>query len=841
MTGPVRRTGASCRAASARVPRVPRSSLAVPPRSSAGVLLGALLAAGLIGAGAAPASAATLATPAPTLGVLGGDDRLDCANPVAATTGAATADLAGFAGIFGTQPGTVDQVAAALGSVELLPALTICSPTFAGVPAPFEGTVASAPSRSRVGTGWRELGGTLVDPAALAPGDAVTVPQVDDAASLRVALATQPGNPATTVVIGDLAPGPSRLAIGRDARGVVATLTRADGTTTEAVGQPPVQRTPKATISGSARRWTVRLTGVPGTIVVLSSDGDTESAPAFGSADRTGRTSLGLRLGRKLRPGRAAYFEGTAASPGAQTLVSFNCRVRVDQRSVPSSIRCSPEDSGDIRDDFSGSSLGSGLWDVLGGAVRSSTQLALRAEAARASRAAASAPVAHRNAVMARSSAPAGAPITARPIPLAATIRRATLSGLRPFAADLNGDGQPDFWTDRASGSPRWWPTFGGTAGLVLISSPAGLSPHRVELAASSGDRDARQSELSAIDDITGDGVGELVIDLDERHAIVPGSRAWTSTTSPIRAPGLDDLGPTDLVVAPAVSSPGNAYGALDDSTGDGLRELAATDDLGGWTSVSPRDLTPGRLTRLATPARIPEVPAALQNAWTFDPAVPRVDPRTRIIAGRAISLRWPKVATEQGAGGIVELTIRDARGVAIGAPTTVSTPGNALLLDHDRATGDALLLAVEPACVGNGFDVPASCREHLMRVRADGTLRQRLATRVTRSIDYLGGARFIDDGPDADADADVVYPVGNQAIAAVDSARAGIVGTKTVPHAGVAVADRPFYEELRLVPVMTAGGKRRLTLALPERRKGARDLGTFEVAGAVPTEIVWQ
>ncbi len=798
------------------------------------------------------AEAAVVRDTVQPLGIVSQGSRPSCASPVAPLepTDIVDSELTHYLPKLAAP--AASELSATTYGAEFLPALSICSPTFAGIPGPITGTVASAPKRTRLGAGWRELGSTLLDPAALSPGDTLVLPEVDDAAQLRLSVARTPARAASTIRLTDLAPGPVKLSIGEDARGLIATLTRADGTTAEGIAKPAAPPTFAPTVSGTARRWKVSAQFFPGTIAYFSSYFDTgaydqDSKADFRPADASGVVVSYQRVPKSRRTVRGASVYVVAANREAQTFESYSCRIRANRRGRPTSIECEPNtleydyEEEDVQSPF-------GNWGTIYTSVRRLTDLGsgplsvgLRALASRPDRpSTGSTPsIAHRNAVMGRSAAPATAPLVAREITLAPAARAAGFNRLRPLGADINGDRAPDFWTDQRPTAPSWLPSYQGTAGYLLVSGPDGLSPHRVDLQARRYEMSASDSELSAIDDITGDGVGELIVDVRERHALIPGSRTWSGTTAPIRVSDPADLDPSDVLLAPSVSSPGSPYAALDDATGDGRRELSVTDDLGGFFSVSGDQLRRGELTRFPTVSRALPAPNAIRDVLGFETAAPRVDPRVRVISGQAVTLRWPVLASVKAPEGTVEIAVRDARGTDARPPIRVKTQGNAVLLDYDRPSGDVLLLVVGANCIKGRDYLRGKCREQFLRVRADGSIRQTLTVNPRKSIVYVGASRFITDGPDGDGDADVVFTVGNRAVGLAASTEPAVLSERALPTASIGDGRAPFYEELRLIPVVEPGGARTLTAALSNS-----SLATgynWAGDGSIPAAIAWK
>jgi hypothetical protein len=788
------------------------------------------------------------------LGILSDASKPNCASPTAPydeadfrAEGESDDDLG---------PGTVSdatyaQFGSAVLSVELLPSVTVCSPTFASLPGPFGGSVAGVDKTSRVGIGWREMGGTLASPAPLVPGDTVTVPEVDDAAELRVSIAKDVDQPAVTAHLSDLAPGPSTVAVSRDARGFVATLTRADGSTAESVVQPPVPPKLAPHVSGRPRQWKITTQQLAGTVLLaFASDDDSESGPALTQATATGPTSVSLKLDRKNR-GRHGTVFLISANREAQTTKFYACRIGLTRKRSPYGVRCVPYSFLDLFGGEVSSSVNFAIKHVSGPrpvVSRAQARTAFQAALHRFERAAAP----HRANVGFRRrplTATAAAAAPAAPITVAITARAkraidANLTNLRPLASDINGDHQTDYWTDNLPESSSWLPLTGGTAGFVLVSSPEGLEPPRVDVPTLARD-ETSDSEISAIDDVTGDGVGELVVDLGERHGLIPGSRSWTSSTFPITAPDPADLAGDERVLALSGSSVGAPYGTLDDVNGDGLHELAATDDSGAWFSASGADIVRGALTRLPSVTRRAPVPASVRDVISWETTAPQVSPGTRIIGDQAIALGWPKLASTTTPTGTVQINVRNANGLDVRPAIQVSTPGNAVLLDYDRLSGDALLLAVAPNCLGSFRAATRGCLETVLRVAADGRVKQTIAINPYdpgKGAIAVGTSRFLTDGPDADSDADVVAATYRNDLALISSATAGVIDPASVPQKQLPrPGGRVYYyaPQLRLFPVVAPDGTRRVNLALTSTT-AAGPYGDYPTT-AIPGEVVWK
>jgi hypothetical protein len=779
--------------------------------------LAALAAAGLSG-GLGSAQAATVFAPVQPLGVPGDATKPDCASPFAPwnKSDMAAADLAMDPNSSTVRlAGQSDFMFSMLG-LDLLPTATICSPTYSGLPAAFSGTTASRLPRSRVGRGWREIGNTFAEPAPLRPGDQLGIPEVDDAAQLRVAVTSGDDAPAAPVTFTDLSPGPSTVTVVRDARGVVARLTRADGSTSEGVAAVPVVPALNPSISGTARRWRIVTHQLPGTVVYANEFFEEEDGIGVAAAD--GRTVTVVDRGGRRRAGGDLILV-TASRSAMRFQIQF-CSV-TGRKGRPVAMSCDPFGLSEFFAVAARATKAAGpVTTPAQAAARFSA--GIRATAARAANA---------------------APLTAVPVARSASmLRDPSHGGLVPLAADVNGDGRTDFWSEELSFS-LGVSALTTTAGTVFVSGPGGLQPHRVQFSGprnSAFEDDDFDSEISAIDDVTGDGIGELIVDLGERQAMIPGDRSWGEHGAPIITFDPADLDPGDRLLQPSSSSPGAPYAALDDVTGDGRRELGATDDFGTWQGISGSQIATGSVTRLSAIARAVPTPSALLRTRLFADTAPRFDPRGRVIAGQLVALSWPTIATRKAPTGKVTIAVRDALGRDVRPPATATVPGNALLLDYDRRSGDALLLAVTPQCTGwwRRDTAPRGCTQTVVRVRPDGSVRQTLAmSRASHSTPAAQTARFISDGPDADGDVDIILTQDGLELSAVESVKTGTVAARDFATAAPKLLSerRVGSSGLRFIAVVSPDGTRHVFVSLRPAT------GDRRPEGAIPTEIVWK
>lgn len=781
------------------------------------LLLSAASALGLSSAAAATASATTIRDVAQPLSIIGNATKPACSSPTAPFE---TNDYLALGAVDGNLDGGDPLPTAGVGyaafGAAFVPTVVVCSPTFNDIPAPFSGTTKERLPRTQLGRGWRAIGSTLLTPSPLRSGDTLTIPELDDAAVLRAAISGADASAATTVSFTDLAPGPITLSVATDARGVVATLRRGDSTQDERVVTPTQPPALRPSLSVSGRKLTITTRHTPGTQVALTEAyGD---RTVYTSADAQGVSRVSFKLSRRAlrRPTPYLLF---AANPSTLELSIVNCETNRGRRGRVTTIGC-----------------GGGL-DFFSRLARTATRALRGAPAQRPAQAAR--PSRQRSSAAARARVANPVPLQARQVPRTTETRERQPYDVVPLAADVNGDGATDFWADDGGRGGTLNVLDTESPGTLLISTPNGLQA--VDLlrtdVADGEDSWSGDSEISAIDDITGDGIGELVIDLGERQAIVPGSKTWGTGTRRVAIPNPADLDADDLLLAPSVSSPGAPYAALDDVTGDGRHELAATDDYGTWQAIPSSALIPGRVQRIGMAARAVPTPGALLRTRESSSTAPRFDPRGRVIGGQLIGLAWPKIATRKDPVGTVRITVRDALGRDVVPPATTSVPGNALLLDHDRRSGDTLLLGVNVPCTtrSRSSRERGRCRQAIVRVRADGSIRQ--------TITLPGGvsataapqtARFLPDGPDADSDVEVLLTTDGTTL---NVAGSSLTGTVTAGQLGSAAsrlitADRLSYDGLRFYTVVRPDGQRRVYAFISPARSYGRQ--------QIPVEISW-
>lgn len=788
------------------------------PRPAFALILGATLA--LIPAGAATGSSVNDALQ--PLAVIGNNTRAACNDPagplqlsdaksiLAPASGTTASELAGS---LSDGTGETFPPATLLASFgfEFAPTVSVCSPTLEAIPPAFSGATAERLNRSQVGRGWRAIGNSIGSPAPLGVGDDLTVPELDDAATLRAAIATPDGTAATRITFTDLAPGPLRLRITQEQRGVVATLSRGDGSTSEQIVAPTSTPPLRAAVRGNRKTWTITSNHLPGSAGALLTFNT--GVRVKSNIGNDGRLTTTVRFRRPVTRKRSVFALITINQANLQYTYA-TCTVTTDRRRRPASIGCTTN----LYAAIFGLFFGLLDDDELDAARRSVLPPARSVSARRARSAAVKNPV----------------PLKIRQIQRTDATRERLPFALRPLAADINGDGAPDFWADDDGGLELNEVPFAPAVGTLLVSTPQGLRART--LLQRDGLRDESptlRSEVSAIDDVTGDGIGELIVDLGERHALIPGRGDWGTSSRPITVPDPTDLGSSDYLLRPSVSSPGAPYAAMDDATGDGRRELAASDDYGTWQSISSALLTPGSALTIGMATRALPTPGALLRARVAADQAPRFDPRGRIISGRYVSLSWPQIATTKSAVGRVTIAVRDAMGAAVTPPATTSVTGNALLLDYDRRSGDVLLLAVPVSCTS--YRLRTKCRQTIVRVRADGSIRQTIGLGGTLSATTAPqSARFLPDGPDADSDVEVVLSEDGSELSVASSTLSGLVGRSQLGHAQsvLLTEGRVPYAGVRLYPIAAPDGSRRV-FAVVNAAKRAGD-------ESIPVEISW-
>lgn len=774
---------------------------------------------------AAPVSslAGPLLRPATPLAVVAGGERPSCGERFAPLTSSElrtppssdqqlTLELSD--GVLPPSPtdvelGVADELEATTRSGELQPAIVICSATYPGIPGAPTGITAAKLDRSRVAPGWREVGSTLLESAALRAGDKLELPAVDAGAQLRVHVTSYDGGATTPITFTDLSL-PSTLTVTAQEGGLTARLARQGGATTDVVAADRRAPEPALSISGTPRSWQVTTQHLPNTAILAGLSPDEDPA-ALVRASATGTARFTLPYDGRARKSLQLVMFTTNYDAHLTQIV--NCKLAVRRRALPTVEECRVN---------AGTSLLMGFVVLIGESVDEAD--ALRATLAPATAAqgllarlrAASprqpeaAPPSDRAVVQSLAASRAAASPVALPklsaVPRSSAMVRLGAYGATPLQHDINADRQPDFWTDLGGwGVPRKQRR--DFAGYVFISSPRGLVPRRVKLPGGGADA-LNESEISSIADVTGDGVGELIVDVGERHAFIPSHRGLSQRTGPIDAGRR--TGATRRVIAPSLSSPGAPYAALDDVTGDRRRELLVADDSGTGVVVDSSQLGGTGVLPLAAGTGGYRTPKEITDRHRRTQA-PKGNPGLRIIAGQAITTSW-ELSTAL-LPGRATFTVRDASGADVRAPVTLSTTGDASLLDYDRPSGDLLVWVAPAGCT-------YSCRQALLRVAPDGTVRQQLQSTSDDGLD-LSSARFIEDGPDADGGVEVAFSRGGDGLGIVPSS---LLGELTSSQLGT----------LRLDPIViggkryrASGGWRPLPLVAPDGSRTTIIAGT--------------
>jgi hypothetical protein len=701
---------------------------------------------------------------------------------------------------------------ATITDTDLQASVTICSPTSRAIPPTIGRTTRSTLDRERVGPGWRELGGSLLAPAPLLPGDALALPAFTADAQVRVRAAPEPGAPTVTLALSGLGLA-STLRISTDARGVVATLERTDGSRAEAAAPAPQVPALQPRLTANQRSWQLTTRHLPGTTVYATTQFSGRDGMPLGGLALTRRDGkASVRLG--VRPSDVIDDVGSlaivATNRDAQVVRFWQCRLRLRVGVGPRSMRCRPWSLANVvanyldPEDVELVRAATPL-SAVRQSLRSRVPTTRRAHVTRRR----SRSTAHRLA----SAAPAVTPIALSP-GAAALGRRA----LRPLLADVTGDHLPDFWTDDARGAAG----VRTRIGTVFASGPAGLMAHEVVVPWLSAKVVTSDTDVSAIADLTGDGIGELVVDAgDDRLVVVPGTAAWRSDAAPITVPNPQAA--STLTLDPQLPAPGAPLTSLRDSTGDGLAELAVTTHSGGWLTVPSEQLQAAGTVHI--PAAVPLPPTSdLLRGWIAYGA-PDGNPQLRIIGGQAYAVRALKIATPRSPDGLLQVVVRDAAGQAVRAPSTVRTPGNAILLDADPRSGDLLLWSSAAACDMDRYG-DAPCHETILRVRADGTVRNSVRVRLWQTRLEASSARFLPDGPDADTDPEVALFTYPRALTVLPSSAVGAQTERRLP--GTTIAALPRYSSEgsdlpRLWSLVDLDGARRLLISLPRRDGSAR------------------
>lgn len=304
---------------------------------------------------------------------------------------------------------------------------------------------------------------------------------------------------------------------------------------------------------------------------------------------------------------------------------------------------------------------------------------------------------------------------------------------LQPFFADVTGDGRPETaYGDGLSTSPT----------LLVSASAGGWRSVRLR----STDR-LFPVDLSAAGDLNGDGIGELwASDLDGNARAIAGSPAWSSAPPKTLDVRTGTAGPRDLLTT-SESHPV----ALTDDTGDGRAELvvplSASLAHAGVATFASNDVPLGQ--RLSVPSALQTDPAAF---WTVvaDDALAESQ-ATYTPTGGAVVTRHGlvSVAPSPDAAGKQQLTlVRLAAGGRSFTALPVFTSARRVdLAGYDPAGDELLVTTAGEACKRT------SCVSRVLRLDPTGKVLGGIALRGGGTVT----AHFVDDGPDADARAEVV------------------------------------------------------------------------------------
>lgn len=600
--------------------------------------------------------------------------------------------------------------------------VTVCDPAVAttGQPlATITGDARDAPELEQLGAGLRSRGGEFGRAtAAAAIGDRFVLPATGAGSVIDVAVDTTNGAAATRIGPVTAAPTVVRVVGQLEAPGLVVEY--ADGTsTTHPVTLPGPAKT---TVSATSRKGRLELAvkAAPGAFVTtsasnpdstdsmdaLSDPGDLQIVPPSGAV----KVRLGA-LGPSYR-----RVDLSVVDPERRALDSWACTLRWSKQRLRS-VDCAggPDTSTRPR-------VGAPLADparrtangAVIGEVRRSTSLA--ASAARA---------------------PSLAKIAASAMYRGRLdddlIDADAITELEPFFADVTGDGRPESYLVDAYGERS----------ELLVSVPSGRwTPVRLRGERYLGPR------LAEVGDLNGDGVEELwSTSLDGDARAVAGSPAWS--TAPPKALDVRTTfaNPRDLL-----STDDSPPVPVKDVTGDGRPELvvpvSASLRQSGVATFRSEDAPLGQ--RLSLPAALSTDPAGLWAAIADE----ALEPATYDAGGGGV-LPTPSglvtVAPVPDAAGKQRLTLvrLSGDGRALSPLAAFSTAGRPSLQGVDPTTGELLVSTDGEACKQR------SCVSRILRVDgATGKVLGGIALRGAGSV----SARFVDDGPDADQRAEVVF-----------------------------------------------------------------------------------
>lgn len=602
--------------------------------------------------------------------------------------------------------------------------VTVCDPAVAttGQPlATITGDARDAPELEQLGAGLRSRGGEFGRAtAAAAIGDRFVLPATGAGSVIDVAVDTTNGAAPTRIGPVTAAPTVVRVVGQLEAPGLVVEY--ADGTsTTHPVTLPGPAKT---TVSATSRnnRLVLAVKAAPGAFVTTSASNpdSTDAMDAFSDPGDLQIVPAGGAIKVRLGALGPSYrrVDLSVVDPERRALDSWACTLRWSKQRLRS-VDCAggPDTSKQPR-------VGAPLVE----AARLAANDAFDAGVDHPAPPTASA---------------ARAPSLAK---IAATamyrgrldddlVDADAITELEPFFADVTGDGRPESYLVDAYGERS----------ELLVSVPSGRwTPVRLRGERYLGPR------LAEVGDLNGDGVEELwSTSLDGDARAVAGSPAWS--TAPPKALNVRTTfaNPRDLL-----STDDSPPVPVKDVTGDGRPELvvpvSASLRQSGVATFRSEDAPLGQ--RLSLPGMLSTDPAGLWAAIA-DEAVAleqaSYDPDSGGVLAAPSGL--VTVAPVSDAAGKQKLTLvrLSDDGRTLTPLPAFSTAGRPALQGVDPATGELLVSTDGEACKRR------SCVSRILRVDgATGKVLGGIALRGAGSV----SARFVDDGPDADQRAEVVF-----------------------------------------------------------------------------------
>ena len=600
--------------------------------------------------------------------------------------------------------------------------LTVCDPAVAGsgqALGTITGDARDVPDVESIGAGLRSRGGTFGRAtAAAAIGDRFVLPPTNAGALLDVAVDTTNG--AASVRIGPVGAPPTAVRIAGQLEAPQVIVDYADGpSTTHPVTPPaPVKTTVAAKTSKNVLVLAVKA--APGAFVSSSASdpSSTDSMDSFSDPSDLQLVGASGAVTVRLGPLSSGMREAelSVVDPDRRALDSWACKLRWRKTHLRSVTCAGGPDTSD-RPRVGAPKFGAA---------------ALRTAAARTSRA---------EPGVAPSARAAGAPALAK-ITATAMLRPRGDEGLdlvdsieesQPFFADVTGDGRPE--TAYGDGQLEQ-PT------LLVSAAAGGWKPVRLRTA-----YDLFPSDLSSAGDLNGDGVEELwSVDLDGNARAIAGDRAWSTAPPKALDVRTGTAGPRDLLTSGEVPPV-----PIADSTGDGRAELvlglSASVTKSGLATFASNDVPLGQ--RLNVPLALSTDPGSTW-AWVADEALAAqqatYDPESSVVVTRDGLVT---VAPVTGADGKprIALVRLSPDGRSLSPLAAFATAGSPQLAGYDPTSGELLVATSSEACKQR------RCVSRVLRLDPTGKTLGGIALRGIGAVT----AHFVDDGPDADARAEVV------------------------------------------------------------------------------------